>query len=164
MDEEKDVYNLPIAAFTFGKNGQPLPYYPIPDLKDVNNENKIKNNNNINEYNSIESKESSKLSNDDSDKRFSFKNIINKNKNNNNKENSNERNNFNSNIDKHNFNNNNFIFIDKEDSNSSYIKIILYALSYMPLINNYIINEIQVNEDSKKKEFYDMLIILYNLY
>ena len=163
MDEEKDVYNLPIAAFTFGKNGQPLPYYPIPDLKDVNNENKIKNNNNINEYNSIESKESSKLSNDDSDKRFSFKNIINKNKNNNNKENSNERNNFNSNIDKHNFNNNNFIFIDKEDSNSSYIKIILYALSYMPLINNYIINEIQVNEDSKKKEFYDMLIIIQEI-
>ena len=44
MKEEKDVYNLPIAAFTFGKNGQILPFYPIQDLKDASKDNIIKNN------------------------------------------------------------------------------------------------------------------------
>ena len=56
MDEEKDVYNLPIAAFTFGKNGQALPYYPIQDLKDISKDN-INKNNEIRKNNiSIESK------------------------------------------------------------------------------------------------------------
>ena len=156
MDEEKDKYNLPIAAFTFGKNGQPLPYYPIQDLKDISKENNINNKkaqskrNNNNSNDSKGSKDSYKLAYDDYANRFSFKNIINKNnkkfnngKNNLNKDvNSNNNNYYNNNI-----NNYNFIFIDKEDSNSSYIKIILYALSYMPLFYNYIINFFQTNNE-----------------
>ena len=141
MDEEKDLYNLPIAAFTFGKNGQPLSYYSSNDIQNIsknnaiinkNKEEQIKNNNNIT-IESKESKDSNKFSNDDSFKRFSFKNIIN-------------RHNKNKNLNKNNiFHNNNFVFIDKEDNNSSYIKIILYALSYMPLFNDFIINEWNIN-------------------
>ena len=44
MEDKKDLYSLPVAAFTFGKNGQPLPYLPIPDLQDIKNENVNKNN------------------------------------------------------------------------------------------------------------------------
>ena len=141
MDEEKDLYNLPIAAFTFGKNGQPLSYYSSNDIQNIsknnaiinkNKDEQIKNNNNIT-IESKESKDSNKFSNDDSFKRFSFKNIIN-------------RHNKNKNLNKNNiFHNNNFVFIDKEDNNSSYIKIILYALSYMPLFNDFIINEWNIN-------------------
>ena len=141
MDEEKDLYNLPIAAFTFGKNGQPLSYYSSNDIQNIsknnaiinkNKDEQIKNNNNIT-IESKESKDSNKFSNDDSFKRFSFKNIIN-------------RHNKKINLNKNNiFHNNNFVFIDKEDNNSSYIKIILYALSYMPLFNDFIINEWNIN-------------------
>ena len=141
MDEEKDIYNLPIAAFTFGKTGQPLSYYSNNDIQNISKDNaiinknkdeQIKNNNNIT-IESKESKDSNKFSNDDSFKRFSFKNIIN-------------RHNKNKNLNKNNiFHNNNFVFIDKEDNNSSYIKIILYALSYMPLFNDFIINEWNIN-------------------
>ena len=155
MDEEKDIYNLPIAAFTFGKTGQPLSYYSNNDIQNIskdnaiinkNKEEQIKNNNIIIE--SKESKDSNKFSNDDSFKRFSFKNIIN-------------RHNKNKNLNKNNiFHNNNFVFIDKEDSNSSYIKVILYALSYMPLFSNYIINEIQFLNDNNQ----NMKEILFNLY
>ena len=88
MDEEKDIYNLPIATFTFGKNGQPLSYYPTKDLKNIPSDNNIinknkdesLNNNNINyTIESKESKDSNQFLNDDSCKRFSFKNIINRN-------------------------------------------------------------------------------------
>ena len=61
MDEQKDIYNLPIAAFTFGKNGQPLSYYPVNDLKNISQDNTVINKNkdellNNNNY-TIESKE-----------------------------------------------------------------------------------------------------------
>ena len=52
----------------------------------------------------------------------SKQNIIRKN---NNKKKANKD--FNSNINNYNNKNNNFVFIDKETSNSSYIKVILYA-------------------------------------
>ena len=145
MDEEKDIYNLPIAAFTFGKTGQPLSYYSNNDIQNIskdnviinkNKEEQIKNNNIIIE--SKESKDSNKISNDDSFKRFSFKNIINLH---NKKKNLNKNNLSKNNI----FHNNNFVFIDKEDNNSSYIKIILYALIYMSLFNDFIINEWNIN-------------------
>ena len=145
MKEEKVVYNLPIAAFTFGKNGQNLPYYSNSDLSDKKNES-IKNN-----YNSIESKES-KDSSDNYNNRFSFKNIINK-----------KNKDLNNNIN--NSNNYNFIFIDKEDSNSSYIKIILYSLSFMNLINNYIINEIQFSNKifGKNQNLRELLLIIRDI-
>ena len=86
MDEEKDVYNLPIAAFTFGKNGQISPYYPIQDKKDLSIENLLKNkpHKNNNSIESKGSKDSNTYSNEDSEKRFSFKNILKKNNNSNN--------------------------------------------------------------------------------
>ena len=145
MKEEKVVYNLPIAAFTFGKNGQNLPYYSNSYLSDKKNES-IKNN-----YNSIESKES-KDSSDNYNNRFSFKNIINK-----------KNKDLNNNIN--NSNNYNFIFIDKEDSNSSYIKIILYSLSFMNLINNYIINEIQFSNKifGKNQNLRELLLIIRDI-
>ena len=80
MDKEKEVYNLPIAAFTFGKNGQICPYYPIQDQKDLSKENAQKNKSRKNNS-SIESKgskDSNTYSNEDSEKRFSFKNILKK--------------------------------------------------------------------------------------
>ena len=152
MNVEKIVYNLPIAAFTFGKNGQTLPQHSIYDLSDKKDES-IKNN-----YNSIESKESKdyfKNLNDDPNKRFSFKNIINKK-------------NINKDLDNNNINNlnnNNFIFIDKEESNSSYIKIILYSLSFMTLINNYIINEVEFNNkfNIKHQNLRELLLIIRDI-
>ena len=150
MEDEKDIYNLPIAAFTFGKNGQALPYYPIQDLKVFSKE-KPSNNNNSIKNNSIESKgskDSNNNSNDDSEKRFSFKNILKKNTNNVNNNSNNINNNLNMNIINNlSFNNNNFVFIDKEDSNSSYLKIILYCISYMKLLNYYFINELKLNKE-----------------
>ena len=161
MDEEKDVYNLPIAAFTFGKNGQALPYYPIQDLKDISKDNINKNNelrkNNI----SIESKgskESNNYSNDDSEKRFSFKNIFKKNT----KSSNNNNKNFNMNLN-NNFDNNNFVFIDKEDSNSSYLKIILYLISYMKLLNNYFVNELQLSNEQNNSNKEKLLIIIKDI-
>ena len=150
MEEEKDVYNLPIAAFTFGKNGKISPYYPIQELKDLSKENlSINKQPKINH--SIESKaskDSNTYSNEDSEKRFSFKNIINKNINNlKNSSNNLNNNNLNINIKNNNFNNNNFVFIDKGDSNSSYLNTILYSISYMKLLNNYLINEFKANEN-----------------
>ena len=157
MAEEKDVYNFPLAAFTFGKEGEQLSYYPNPDLNGKNKES-IKNNNNSIE--SKDSKDSLKLSSDDDfGKRFSFKNIIKKNYNKSN-------NNKNINKDLNNDINNNFIFIDKEDSNSSYLKSILYALSYMDLINNYIINELNLSkesEDNNSKDIKDILLIIRDI-
>ena len=148
MDEDKDIYNLPIAAFTFGKNGQPLSYYQNNDLQNIHQDNIVINKNkdeslNNNNYTieSKESKDSNQFLNDDSSKRFSFKNIINRN---NKKKNINNVNkNLNNNIinNRNFFLNHNFVFIDKEDNNSSYIKIILYAMSYMTLFNNFIINK-----------------------
>ena len=148
MDNEKDIYNLPIAAFTFGKNGQPLSYYPSNDLKNnpqdniVINKNKDESlNNNNYTIESKESKDSNQFLYDDSSKRFSFKYIINRN---NKKKNINNVNkNLNNNIKNNNnfFLNHNYVFIDKEDNNNSYIKIILYSMSYMTLFNNFIINE-----------------------
>ena len=157
MKEEKDVYNLPIAAFTFGKNGQILPFYPLQDLKDnsKDKDNIIKKNDSRKNNYSIESKgskDSNNYSNDDSEKRFSFKNIILKKKENTHKNNSNNINinkNLNININNNNFNNNNFVFIDKEDSNISYIKTVLYSISYMKLLNNYLITEIKFNNKEK---------------
>ena len=153
MEEEKDVYNLPIAAFTFGKNGKISPYYPIQDLKDLSKENLAKSKQPKNNH-SIESKgskDSNTYSNEDSEKRFSFKNIINKNANNlkNSSNNLNNNNNLNINIKNNNFNNNNFVFIDKGDSNSSYLNTILYSISYMKLLNNYLINEFKINENEQ---------------
>ncbi len=83
MNEEKDVYNLPIAAFTFGKNGQISAYYPIQDKKDLSKENLLKNkpHKNNNSIESKGSKDSNTYSNEDSEKRFSFKNILKKNNN-----------------------------------------------------------------------------------
>ena len=134
-EKEEKEYNLPIAAFTFGKSGQTLSNNSIPDLDDKNNESIKKINNNFinSSVESKGSKDSSKFYNE----RFSFKNIIRKN---NNKKKENKD--FNKNINNYSAKNNNFVFIDKENSNSNYIKVILYALSYMPLLNNYIINEI----------------------
>ena len=149
MEEEKDVYNLPIAAFTFGKNGKISPYYPIQDLKDSSKENlaKSKQHKNNNSIESKGSKDSNTYSNEDSEKRFSFKNIIKKNANNlKNSSNNLNNNNLNINIKNNNFNNNNFIFIDKGDSNSSYLNTILYSISYMKLLNNYLIKEFKTNE------------------
>ena len=132
-EKEEKENNLPIAAFTFGKSGQPLVYSPIPDLSEKKNESIKKNNNNFinSSVESKGSKDSSKFYNE----RFSFKNIIKKN---NNKKKENKD--FNKNINNYSDKNNNFVFIDKENSNSNYINVILYALSYMPLLNNYIIN------------------------
>ena len=151
MDEEKDVYNLPIAAFTFGKNGQPVPYFPIPDKKDSSKDNKGDSRKNISiSFDSKGSKESNGYSNEDSERRFSFKNILKKNANTNknNTSNLNDMNNknYNLNLNNNNFDNNNYVFIDKEDSNSSYLKIILYSISYMKLINNYFLNELELND------------------
>ena len=77
MEDDKEAYNLPMASFTFGKNGQKLQNYPIPNIKDIskdNNKNTIikestKNNNLIEPR---ESNDSYNLSNDDSSRRFSF--------------------------------------------------------------------------------------------
>ena len=154
MEDDKEAYNLPIASFTFGKNGQKLQNYPIPNIKDIskdNNKNTIikestKNNNLIEPR---ESNDSYNLSNDDSSKRFSFKNIINKN---------NKKKISNKNLN--NANNNKIIFIDKEDNNSSYIKIILYALSYMPLIKNYIINDFQFNIGTNINEISNQILLI----
>ena len=153
MNEEKDEYNIPLAAFTFGKNGQALINYSILDLKDKKNES-IKNNNI-----SVESKDSGKLSNE----RFSFKNIINKN--NIYKKRANKDLNNNINHYSYDYNRNNFIFIDKGDSNSSYIKIILYALSYMNLLSNYIINEIQLDNEisNNNQDKRDLLLIIRDI-
>ena len=69
MEDKKDLYNLPVAAFTFGKDGQPLPYLPIQDLQDLRNENVNKNNDSKgNNSNSFESKDSNAFSNNDSEK------------------------------------------------------------------------------------------------
>ena len=181
MEDEKDVYNLPIAAFTFGKNGQALPYSPIKDLKDSQNENKNKNNeprkNISNSVESKDSKDSNNLSNDDSEKRFSFKNVLKNNTNNNNSNNNknniiDSKNNFNANIsnnyfninlNNNNFNYNNFVFIDKEDSNSSYLKMILYSISYMKLLNNYILNELQLNNKQKNTNKEKLLLIVRDI-
>ena len=158
MDEEKDIYNLPIATFTFGKNGQPLSYYPTKDLKNIPSDNNIINkkkdeslNNNNYTIESKESKDSNQFLNDDSCKRFSFKNIINRN---NKKKNINNinKNLINNKKNKYNFFlNHNFVFIDKEDNNSSYIKIILYTISYMTSFNNFIINEWNPNNEHENK-------------
>ena len=154
MEDDKEAYNLPIASFTFGKNGQKLQNYPIPNIKDIskdNNKNTIikestKNNNLIEPR---ESNDSYNLSNDDSSRRFSFKNIINKN---------NKKKISNKNLN--NANNNKIIFIDKEDNNSSYIKIILYALSYMPLISNYIINDFKFNIGTNINEISNQILLI----
>ena len=164
MNEEKDVYNLPIAAFTFGKNGQISPYYPIQDKKDLSKENLLKNKTHKNN-NSIESKgskDSNTYSNEDSEKRFSFKNILKKNNNSNNNINNIKNSlNKNLNINNNNFNNNNFVFIDKEDSNSSYLKTILYSIVYMKLLNKYLINDLKINEEninnSPKEKFLSII-------
>ena len=172
MDEQKDIYNLPIAAFTFGKNGQPLSYYPVNDLKNIPQDNTVINKNkneslNNNNYTieSKESRDSNKFSNDDSSKRFSFKNIINRNnkKKNINKINLNE--NLNNNINNNNICNHNFIFIDKEDNNSSYIKIILYAISYMQLFQNFIINEWNPNNnlDQENNNIEQILLLIRDI-
>ena len=155
-EKEEKENNLPIAAFTFGKSGQPLVYSPIPDLSDKKNESIKKNNNNFinSSVESKGSKDSSKFYNE----RFSFKNIINKN---NNKKRDNKDFNIN-NINNYDIKNNNYVFIDKEDSNSSYIKVILYALSYMPLLSNYIINEIQFLNDNNQN-MKEILLDLYSL-
>ena len=151
-EKEEKENNLPIAAFTFGKSGQHLVYSPIPDLSEKKNESIKKNNNNFinSSVESKGSKDSSKFYNE----RFSFKNIINKN--NKKRENKDFNNN---NLNNYNDKNNNFVFIDKEDSNSSYIKVILYALSYMPLFSNYIINEIQFLNDNNQNMKEILLII-----
>ena len=109
--EEKD-YNLPIAAFTFGKSGQTLSNNSIPDLDDKNNESMKKINNNFinSSVESKGSKDSSKFYNE----RFSFKNIIRKN---NNKKKENKD--FNKNINNYSAKNNNFVFIDKENTGRS---------------------------------------------
>ena len=164
MDEEKDIYNLPIAAFTFGKNGQTLPYYPIQDIRDISKQNMNKNEIRINNI-SVESKGSkeSNYSNEDSEKRFSFKNIFKKNTNNHSKNNSNNNNKiFNMNIN-NNFDNNNFVFIDKEDSNSSYLKIILYLISYMKLLNNYFLNELKLSNDQNNSNKVKLLLIIKDI-
>ena len=167
MKEEKDVYNLPIAAFTFGKNGQILPFYPIQDLKDASKDNIIKNNESRKNNFSIESKgskDSNNYSNEDSEKRFSFKNIILKKKESIHKNNSDYTNkNLNININNNNFNNNNFIFIDKEDGNISYIKTVLYSISYMKLLNNYLITEVKFNNKEKLNSKDKLLSIIRDI-
>ena len=159
MDEEKDIYNLPIAAFTFGKNGQTIPYFPIQDHKDNSKDNKTDSKKNFSvSFESKGSKESNAYSNEDSEKRFSFKNILKKNANDNN------NNKFNENITNNNFdNNNNYILIDKEDSNSSYLKMILYSISYMRLLNNYILNELQLNEKQQNSSNGKLLLIIRDI-
>jgi hypothetical protein len=161
MDEEKDIYNLPIAAFTFGKNGQAIPYFPIQDLKDNSKDNKADSKKNFSvSFESKGSKESNAYSNEDSEKRFSFKNILKKNAN----DNHNNNNKFNENITNNNFdNNNNYIFIDKEDSNSSYLKMILYSISYMKLLNNYILNELQLNKIQQNSSNGKLLLIIRDI-
>lgn len=175
MEDKKDLYSLPVAAFTFGKNGQPLPYLPIPDLQDIKNENVNKNNdskrNNSNSFESKDSKDSNAFSNNDSEKRFSFKNILKNNQNNknsqkiqnndNNMNNSNK--NFNLKLNNYSLNNNNFVFIDKEDSNSSYLKMILYAISYMKKLNNYFIIELQQNKEQKNSNIFKVLYIIKDI-
>ena len=167
MEDKKDLYNLPIAAFTFGKNGQPLPYLPIPDLQDKNenmNKNKDSKINNNSSFDSKESKDSNAFSNNDSEKRFSFKNILKINQNNkNNQNNMNNSNNFNLKLNNNSFNNNNFVFIDKEDSNSSYLKTILYAISYMKKLNYYFISELQLNKEQKKSNNFKILFIIKDI-
>ena len=170
MDEEKDIYNLPIAAFTFGKNGQAIPYFPIIEQRNYSNDNEINDSRkNISiSFESRGSKESNGYSNEDSEKRFSFKNILKKNTNkNNNNSNSNEKSNKNFNVNVHNnnnkFDNNNFVFIDKEDSNSSYLKMILYSISYMKLLNNYFINELKLSNNQQNYNNEIILLIIRDL-
>ena len=169
MEDKKDLYNLPVAAFTFGKDGQPLPYLPIQDLQDLRNENVNKNNDSKgNNSNSFESKDSNAFSNNDSEKRFSFKNILKNNQNNQNNQNNNNsmnnsNKNFNLKLNNNSFNNNNFVFIDKEDSNSSYLKMILYAICYMKKLNNYFISEMQINKEQKKSNNFQILFIIKDI-
>ncbi len=162
MEEEKDVYNLPIAAFTFGKNGQAIPYFPIQDLRDTSKDNKTDSRKNFSvSFESKGSKESNGYSNEDSEKRFSFKNVL---KNNTNSNDNNNNNKFNENINNNNiYNNNNYIFIDKEDSNSSYLKMILYSISYMRLLNNYILDGLQLNEKQLNSNNGKLLSIISNI-
>ena len=160
MEEEKDVYNLPIAAFTFGTNGQALPYNSNSDIsKEKSNKNKNSKKNNNNSTESKDSRESYNNSIDDSENRFSFKNILKK-------ENNNEidlNKNLNININNNNFNNNNFVFIDKEDNNSSYLKTILYSVSYMKLLNEYFLNDLQLNNRKHITNKEKLLIIIKDI-
>ena len=138
MEEHNNAYNLPIAAFTFGKNGQALPTFSQEDYKLVKNSDNFQNNNNTISNNNLQD---SSLDNGQSNPEISkSKNNIKIN------------------------NMNTFVFTSKDISNDSYIKVILYSIYNIKLLYNHLLNEFQQTQYPNNNIDYRILFNIKEIY